>query len=200
MIRHAVLLAALAFAGCCPVYSQSATGTCNYPGSTGNVLVDFDGGLYSTPSCWEAAGGWTQEAVLESDNIAFGQAGLGLSVVFYPYQSNEATQPACVFQTGMTVPLTSSCLSLTATGTNTFIATAGDSPPDGGLIPTGSLTLDAWPGDAGGPLSITFSSDATLLYFPALNGGTGSPGLLSISGSASGESIGPVSSGDTTSD
>jgi hypothetical protein len=190
----------LALGACCPVDGAPDPGTCSFPGSSGVVTVTYEGEGYGTPTCWEAAGGAGQEGLIESDNIAFGGAALDLAVVFYANQQNEVTQAACPWQAGMTVPLSSNCLSVTATGTSAFIATAGDQAAAGTLVPTGTLTLEAWPGDAGGPLSISFSPDAQLLYLPALNGTTGDAGLLPISGTATGVSIGPVSAGDSTSD
>jgi hypothetical protein len=199
MLRLATILAS-AFAllagglgGCCPVYAPPGAGSCGYAGSSGNVTVLFQGQTYSTPICWQAAGEADGGGLLESDNIAFGQAPLGLSVLFFTNQENDTADPVCDWETGTTVPLSSNCLSLIATGTDTFIASAGYQAVSGALVPTGSLTVGAWPQATGQPLSISFSADAQLLYTPALNAGeAGDAGLVPISGTASGESTGPV--------
>jgi hypothetical protein len=199
MTRLATILAlgAALHGGCCPVdtagVNPGGVGTCPYAGSSGQVSVGFQGATYTTPTCWQAAGNADGGGLLASDNIAFASATLGLSVEFYTNQENDTADPPCPWKTGMTVPLTSNCLSLIATGTGTFIAAAGYQATSGALAPTGSLTLVAWPEAYGDTLSISFSFDAQLLYTPALNaGGAGDAGLLPISGTAASESSGPV--------
>ncbi len=178
--------------------NPGGVGTCPFTASTEQVAVLFQGSTYLTPTCWHAAGDADGGGLLVSDNVDFASATLGLSVEFFTNQENDTADPVCTWQTGMIVPLTSNCLSLTATGTGAFIAAAGYQATSQGLTPTGSLTLEAWPVAYGDQLSISFSLDAALLYTPALNaGGVGDAGLLPISGSATGDSTGPVEgSGD----
>lgn len=177
--------------------NPGGVGSCPYAGSSGQVGVVFQGQSYLTPTCWQAAGSADGGGLIESDNIAFASATLGLQVVLFTNQQNDTADPACSWQTGMTVPLTSNCLSLIATGTGTFIASAGYQATSGTLTPTGSLTLVAFPAAYGDELSISFSPDATVLYTPALDGATGDAGLLPISGTALAFSGGAVQgSGD----
>lgn len=196
MMRLVTILAlgAALLEACCPVDDANVgAGACPFPGSTGQVGVVFQGATYLTPTCWQAAGNADGGGLIDSDNIAFASATLGVSVEFFTNQQDDTADPACPWQTGMTVPLSSNCLSLTATGTGAFIAAAGYQATSGTLAPTGSLTIVAWPASYGDALSISFSPDAQLLYTPALNaGGAGDAGLLQISGSAAGVSTGPV--------
>ena len=196
MIRLATILAlgSALVGGCCPVDAANVgAAACPFPGSTGQVGVVFQGQTYLTPSCWQAAGDVDGGGLIDSDNIAFASATLGLSVEFFTNQQNDTANPPCPWETGMIVPLTSNCLSLTATGTGAFIASAGYQAASGGVTPTGSLTLVAWPAAFGDVLSISFSLDAELLYTPALNAGdVGDAGLLPISGTAASKSTGPV--------
>lgn len=178
---------------------SSSPGGCIYPGSSGTATVTFNGAGFNSPACWETSGLAGQGGLLVSDNVDFATANLSLSVLLYANQDNQPSEAACRWQTGTTVPLTSPCLGVTATGTNTFIALGGYPALGGTVTPTGSLTVNAWPAAASDTLSVTFSPDAQLLYVPALDGAAGDAGLLPVSGTLTGTSLGPVTPGDITS-
>jgi len=111
---------------------------------------------------------------------------------------DESSAP-CNWQVGASVPLTDGCVAMSAFkrdfgatvyttlwnavaggGTSSLMARYPDAP-----LPTGSITVTAWPTTAGQPAAVKFSSDAALTLPSNLEANTGiTPELVPISGSA----------------
>jgi len=92
---------------------------------------------------------------------------------------------ACTWTSGQTVPMTSNCLQIGASGGPNFDFTAVAGTNTSMAMPplTGSLTLNQAPAASGQPLSITFSGNATMLNSdPTTSAATP---LVPVSGTAS---------------
>jgi hypothetical protein len=188
------LLVVLAAAAGCVGTATSAGGGC--PGS-GLVTAQF-AQTSATQNCFLSGGGGQSGTLQDTGNPTDSPQWLSIALQF---GSNDLlTGTLCSYQSGATFPLTTGCIGISAKWTTSVAAdaqgtvqwTAYAGQPNVAVEmeplapqPTGSLTLEQWPDAAGGPISVTFSSDATLT---SLDTGQQPSILVPIAGTATGAS------------
>jgi hypothetical protein len=123
-------------------------------GSTVNLIWN---NVTAGVGCWQA----TIEANQVVKVNALPNYELGPDQLSLTFNSNDAADNNCAFATGTTIPLTSSCVVIE--GSNVTQWYTFSNIPAAGVSPTGSITITAWPSAPGQPVSVMFSSDATLV-------------------------------------
>ncbi len=192
-------LCLLAVAGCSSTSGGSVPRASDDGGGAGGgacgpgTITVTDQGSTHTADCFGAIAANVQAAKVQMASNAPASSSPVLTVgIFFPPSNLLGSGQPCDIHEGQTLSMSDPCLGASASygvvGQQAeWVAFGGGSPTDPYSLQdpallsqlTGSVTVNQWSTQVGGTLSVTFSSDATLLLPP----GSGSP-TVTITGSA----------------
>jgi hypothetical protein len=161
--------------------------TCGGSGTLSLPSAPPDGQTCTDPGCWQAdfqnrLAVPHPNNVTVQDNKSLGTLGDQVTFFFKDMNGNP-----CTWNSGTTVPLTSSCFKASAGWNDSqgyaWAAGAGYAEPNSFPKAAGSIAITRWPAGCGDTLTYSFSSDALLQIGQCpYNNGKNCPQTVSVTG------------------